>query len=135
MKPMALPAHVQRGHLAVAAAGCLALAVVGVVDPSRHALAPPCPLKLLTGLDCPLCGATRATHALLRADVRSAVDRNVLYVASLPVLMAVAAVWVTRGRPPAWTGHAAVPWVVVTLALTFAVLRNIPAAPFTFLHS
>ncbi|HVL65207.1 MAG TPA: DUF2752 domain-containing protein, partial [Actinomycetota bacterium] len=29
----------------------------------------PCPLKATTGIDCPLCGATRATFALLRGDV------------------------------------------------------------------
>jgi hypothetical protein len=123
--------HVEGRHLALAAAGCVALGVVGLVDPSRHALAPPCPLRSLTGLDCPLCGATRATHALLQGDVVRALDLNALYVLALPVLAVLVAWWAWTGRAAPVTERRAVRWAVVVLVVAFAVARNLP--PFTVL--
>ncbi len=131
MVTLSLPAHVHRGHVAAALAGGAALVVVGLVDPSRHTLGPPCPLKVLTGLDCPMCGATRATHQLLRGDVAAALDLNALYVALLPVLVALAAVWVLRGRRPAWSSRPWVTWGLAGLAVVFGVVRNLPFAPFS----
>lgn len=124
-------AHVEGRHLALAAAGCLALGAVGFVDPSRHALAPPCPLRAVTGLDCPLCGATRATHALLRGDLGRAVDLNVLYVAALPVVVAVVAWWAWTGRAPAVTQGRVARWGALAAVALFTVARNLP--PFTVL--
>lgn len=130
MLTLAVPAHLHRGHLAAAVAGGAALAVVGLVDPSRNTLAPPCPLKVLTGLDCPLCGATRATHQLLRGDVVAALDFNALYVALLPVLAALAGFWILRGRRPEWLRRRWVTWTLVAVAALFGVVRNLPFAPF-----
>lgn len=133
MSTLAVPAHLHRGHLAAAIAGGAALAVVGLVDPSRHTLGPPCPLKVLTGLDCPMCGATRATHQLLRGDVAAALDFNALYVALLPVVAALAVVWVLRGRRPEWLRRRWVTWALAAAAGVFAVVRNLPFAPFSVL--
>jgi hypothetical protein len=94
-----------------------------------------CPLKAMTGLDCPLCGATRATFSLLQGHVSTAVDHNALYVASLPVLATLGLLWVVfRWRPPAFD-QAWFRWVVVGVAVAFAVVRNLPMEPFTFLGS
>lgn len=131
MVTLSLPPHVHRGHVVAALAGGASLAVVGLVDPSRHTLGPPCPLKVLTGLDCPMCGATRATHQLIRGDVVAALDLNALYVALLPVLAALAAFWVLRGRRPAWSGRPWVTWALVASAVVFGVVRNLPFAPFS----
>ncbi len=125
-----VPTHVERRHLVLATAGCAALAVVGLVDPSRHALGPPCPLRALTGLDCPLCGATRATHALLRADLGTALDFNALYVVLLPVVAVVAAFWFVRGRPPGWTTGAGARRTLAAVGVAFLVVRNLPWEPF-----
>jgi hypothetical protein len=59
----------------------LLLAVAGPVD----RLPTVCPFRLLTGRDCPLCGLTRATHALARGHVRAALALNRLVFAWLGV--------------------------------------------------
>jgi hypothetical protein len=130
-----LPAHVERRHLAAAAFGCVALGVVAVVDPSETTLTPPCPLRALTGLDCPLCGATRATHALVRGDVLTALDFNALYVAALPVVLVVGLLWLMRGRLPDVTRRARTAWVLLSVGVAFAVLRNVPIEPVSILSS
>lgn len=116
-------------------AGCAALAVVGLVDPSARTLTPPCPLRSLTGLDCPLCGATRATHALLHGDVVRALDFNALYVGALPVVLALGLVWLVRGRLPAALRTARATWVLLSVGVAFTVARNLPFAPFEVLSS
>ena len=119
--------------MAAAAAGCAALAVVSVVDPSDRTLAPPCPLRALTGLDCPLCGATRATHALVRGDVATALDFNALYVLALPLVVLAVGWWLVRGRSPSVLHAAAARWGLLGVAVAFMVARNLPA--FTVLAS
>jgi hypothetical protein len=130
-----LPAHVERRHVAVALAGCAALAVVAFVDPSVTRLAPPCPMQALTGLDCPLCGATRATHALLRGDVVRALDHNAFFVVLLPVAVVMGVLWLVRGRAPARTRTPFVAWSLVTAAVLFAVARNVPVEALAVLGS
>ena len=76
----------------------------------------PCPLRAVTGLDCPFCGATRATFRLLRGDVVGALDLNALWVLALPVVIVLLAL-----RRP-------LPLPVVAVVLVgFGVLRNVPA--------
>ena len=125
--------HVERRHVALAAVGCAALAVVAVVDPSERTLAPPCPMRVLTGLDCPLCGATRATHALARGDLATALDFNALYVVALPLVVVAVTWWLLRGRVPELVQRASLRWAMVVTAVAFMVIRNLPA--FTVLAS
>ena len=119
--------------MAAAAPGCAALAVVSIMDPSERTLAPPCPMRALTGLDCPLCGATRATHALVRGDLLTALDFNALYVVTLPLVLLAIGWWIVRGRTPAALVPAAVRWAMLGVAVAFMVARNLPA--FTVLAS
>jgi hypothetical protein len=73
----------------------LALAAAGPTDDGRVL----CPWRLLTGLDCPFCGSTRAAAALAHGDVVAALDHNALFVlAVLPLALAAWAVWVTHAR-------------------------------------
>lgn len=109
---------------AVALAGTAALAVV---DPtSTHV--PLCPLKAVTGLDCPLCGGLRAVHALTRGDIGTALDHNVLVTVGLPFAVAFWAIWMAGALRH---GRRAVPLpralsvTLLVLLVGFAVLRNL----------
>jgi hypothetical protein len=124
-----------RGRLPAApvatACGLLAAtAYVAAVDPSDRTVLPPCPFRSLTGLWCPGCGLTRATHHLLHGDVLGALRYNAL----LPfVVMLITLLWVdwyarSTGqrsplllRLPRWA-----PAAGIAIALAFAVLRNLP---------
>ncbi len=111
-------------------AGCAASALI---DPREGPTV--CPFKAMTGLDCPACGATRALHFALRGDVVTAAGYNVLLVAVLPVLLVAVYLGLARAFGSPWRmprvslspRHVGLLLVVVTL---FAVLRNLPVAPF-----
>lgn len=122
------------GGLAVAG-----LAYVAVVDPNEPNLVPSCAFKALTGLDCPGCGGTRAVHALLHGDVASALNHNVLVVATI----AVAVVWLVWNRLAPRLGREpkrfslSPPWAIALFigVGAFWLLRNVPIAPFSWLGS
>jgi Protein of unknown function (DUF2752) len=113
--------------LVTGAAGAAALAYVGIVDPhNRDSLFPPCPFKLLTGWNCPVCGGLRMTHDLLHANLSAAVVDNIFLLAGIPALVA----WLfwrrSAGKPPV-TRATIVVVIVATIAWT--VVRNIPGFP------
>ena len=86
------PARVRDATLFV---GGLAFAVVlHVADPSEGTSFPVCPFYAATGLYCPGCGTLRCLHALLHADLRSAIDFNLMTVLLVPMLVAV---WLSVG--------------------------------------
>lgn len=119
-------------------AALAATAVVWRVDPNLGGY-PPCPLKVLTGLDCPGCGGLRCVHALAQGDIATAVDQNLFAVILLPLV----AVWlgitilrrvrgsadpVTLGLGP--IGIKVLWFTVIGFALVFTIVRNIPGVPF-----
>lgn len=90
-----------------------------------------CPTKLLTDLDCPLCGSLRAVNDLTHLDVGAALSSNLVLVLAVPAILffwgrRLLACW--RGgeamRPlaiPSWV------WVAGLVVLTvFTVVRNLP---------
>ena len=90
-----------------------------------------CPTKLLTDLDCPLCGSLRAVNDLTHLDVGAALSSNLVLVLAVPAILffwgrRLVACW--RGgeamRPlaiPSWM------WVAGLVVLTvFTVVRNLP---------
>lgn len=104
-----------------------ALAYVGLADPHRPgSLFPPCPFKLLTGLNCPACGGLRMTHDLLHGDLAGAVVDNVFLLIGLPAL-ALWVLWRIRQGQRAFTLPAIV--VVSVVAIAWTVLRNLPGFP------
>ena len=122
----------------------IAAGVVGAVCVASALIDPTggptlCPFKAMTGLDCPLCGATRAAHQLFRGNVIGALDFNAVFVLVAPVLIWLAVVVLRQGF-----GGAAprIPHVnrstIVTLVaavLVFTVVRNLGVAPFNWLSS
>lgn len=127
-----------RGHGALAftgftAAGIAAVAVLGVVSPEQPGHYPTCPFLALTGHWCPGCGALRAVHALAVGDPVTALDRNPLLVALLPLLALAWLGWALRvtGRPVGWRLHPTrVPvwavWGLFALISAFWGARNVP---------
>ena len=113
-------------------------AYVGLVDPSEGGAYPLCPSRVLFGIDCPACGGLRGTHDLLNGDIVGALDHNLLLPALLAVFGVAFALWLRPllGQPsrpvrlPRWALVAG-----ITVAVGFAVLRNLPVAGLEFLAS
>jgi uncharacterized protein DUF2752 len=63
-----------------------ALAVVYKFPPAENAFYPRCLFYEATHWLCPGCGSTRALHALLHLDVRSALHYNALFTLVAPVV-------------------------------------------------
>ncbi len=107
----------------VAAAGLL-FAIAAM-----NGLSIPCPIKALTGLDCPGCGNTRAVLSLLRLDIAASFSYNLLW----PLEFAyIAWACVVVARCYVKTGRAtyALPWlwIDVTVGATvvaWGVVRNV----------
>lgn len=57
-----------------------------IFDPTNAQLAPKCPFKLLTGLDCPACGNQRSLHSLLHGDILKAIMLNPFLYIALPFM-------------------------------------------------
>ncbi|MDE6397605.1 MAG: DUF2752 domain-containing protein, partial [Muribaculaceae bacterium] len=56
-------------------------------NPAECAWMPKCPSKLLTGYDCPACGAQRALHSCLHGDFVAAWHFNPFLFIALPYLL------------------------------------------------
>ena len=92
---------------------------------------PLCTFHVLTGLECPGCGATRATHELLHGRLLAALHYNALWVLSLPLAayLAISELRVLAGRRPLPGDLPRRTWFwlsAVTVAILFFVLRNLP---------
>jgi hypothetical protein len=103
------------------------LAYIGLVDPHNPgSVFPVCPFRLLTGWNCPGCGALRMIHDLLHGDLAAAINDNVLLLAGIPVLAGWILLRRRRGKSPLTiTAMAA----VVIAAVAWTVLRNLPGFP------
>jgi hypothetical protein len=100
-------------------------------DPHQSGAWGYCPFKLLTGLDCPGCGGLRAVNDLTHGQISAAAGSNLVFVASIPLLVGLWAWWLWRG----WTGSSRrIPRRVLrplaaaylVLLLAFTVIRNTP---------
>lgn len=115
--------------VAVAAGALAAVGLVATVDPEQPGHYPTCPFLSLTGQFCPGCGSLRAVHALTRGDLSTAVSRNVLAVAAIPLLVALWFGWAHRvvtGAAPRPFVRAGWLWALLAGVLAFWVLRNVP---------
>lgn len=123
MGPETTDAFLRRGAFAALMA---AIGVFRFVDPAEAAFLPPCLFHWATGLYCPGCGAGRALHALAQGDLASALAMNPLLVVALPLLLALI-LW------PRLAYHPRTPMLVFAVLIGFAVLRNLPLWPFSWL--
>jgi hypothetical protein len=113
-----------------AVAGCVYLAWQ---DPSQPGSAlPQCPTKLLTGLDCPLCGGLRCVRAVTTGNLGAAASDNLVLLLALPVLVLLWVRWLLAAAgapvPPLRVGRRTT-YALVGLAVGWTVVRNLPAWP------
>lgn len=110
---------------AVAAAGCVTVALADPNVPGRYPL---CPFLAVTGLWCPVCGSTRALHALLNGAPAQALGFNALFVLALPLLVYAYLSWLSPRLPRLRLSRTA-GWGMAVVGLAFGVLRNLPVGP------
>lgn len=128
-----------RSALLTGAGVAAATLLVHLYDPNQPGSYGFCPLRATTGLLCPLCGGTRAVHALTHGDAVLALGLNPVVVLLLPVGVLWWLAWVVRslrGRRTVFFERSGVFWTIVVAMVGFAVLRNLPAfhaylSPFT----
>ena len=117
--------------LAVTAAGIAA--TVFFFNPASHKFYPVCQFHRLTGLNCPGCGMTRALYALLHGDFSTALRDNALLVFGLTTA-AVRGIWCGARKYHGSAGGEFFPakllLPLLSVALVFTVLRNLPAFAF-----
>ncbi|MBE8722147.1 DUF2752 domain-containing protein [Sphingobacterium pedocola] len=101
------------------------------VNPVEHVLFPKCPVKHMTGLDCPGCGGQRALHHLLNGEFKQAFAQNQLLFFLTPYI----AVGFYLQMVPKPTlnelklrkflyGHRAIR-ILLTLIIAFTIIRNL----------
>ena len=98
---------------------------------------PTCVVKLFTGFDCPGCGGTRAAWYLLHGDVAAAARHHLPVVFATPFLAYMYVSWALgtitrRVSLPQLRVPMTVAMGFIGAWMTFAVLRNLPWAPFTW---
>ncbi|MGX7681935.1 DUF2752 domain-containing protein [Jatrophihabitans sp. DSM 45814] len=116
--------------LVTAGASLAALPVLYNVNPNTTHV-PLCPLHAFTGLNCPLCGATRATYALLHGDFLTALHDNGLYVLGIPFLLVLWWRWNADARSATPRGRLLprrLSQMLIVTVVVFGIVRNLPFA-------
>jgi Protein of unknown function (DUF2752) len=104
-----------------------ALGYIGLVDPHNpDSVFPVCPFRLLTGWNCPACGALRMTHDVLHGDLAAAINDNVLLLVGIPVVAGWILLRRRRGKSLLTMPAAA---TVMVAMLGWTVVRNLPGFP------
>ena len=100
---------------------------------------PPCLFKLATGLQCPGCGSARASYHLLHGNLLTAIDYNLLFTATLPLVVIEGVSRLFLNRKNAIQKLRVInyfsAWHIMVIVMTFWIVRNLPIYPFTLLSS
>ena len=103
-------------------------------DPHQRGSWGLCPLRALTGLDCPGCGGLRAVNDLTHGDLGAAASSNLFFVVSIPLIVALWTAWLWRSRQPSGSKRRPLPpgraKMLVSIYLgamvVFTIFRNTP---------
>lgn len=104
--------------------GLTALLLLDQVVPIR--LIPPCPLRFLTGLQCPGCGSGHAALAILQGDPLNAFLANPFMTILIPLVLIAAAHDFVRPRTavmprlPGWSIY-----LLAAAMVLFTIVRNL----------
>jgi len=118
---------------------CLALVVLllGIVvclclwfgHPSEYDWLPPCQFRVWTGLLCPGCGTSRATHYFLNGQFGMALQCQPLLISLLPIIALLAGkvcYEYLRKTTVTLPFEMQLYWLILIVVLLFFVFRNIP---------
>lgn len=112
-------------------------AILWLWNPAEKSLFPPCPFYKLTGLYCPGCGSIRGLHQILHLNFYRAIEYNVLMVAALPFVLYGLICQYLRYffdlKIPVLFVRAGYIWTLLGVVIIYAILRNIPIFPFSWL--
>ena len=115
--------------ITVTATALAAAAVYFFNNPEQSNLFPRCPIKMLTGYDCPSCGAQRAIHAALHGNIADAIRYNLFLVVAVPFfLLALAASLLKNRVGRAISLHILTPragFAYIVLYIIWWITRNI----------
>ena len=105
-----------------------------VFEPGKTGFFPLCPFRLVTGLNCPGCGTTRALHQILHGHFLTAFTLNPLLLIAIPFMLFAFlryTVIVMRGGVPRPNALPA-PYIyaIFFIVLSFWIFRNTPYYPF-----
>lgn len=102
--------------------------VLYTFPPAAYAFYPRCPFRMLTGLECPGCGTTRALHHLLHGRIDEAFRLNpMLFVLVAVALCALPSV--LRGRSPQFLMKPWFAWTSFAVLTGYWIVRNTPVYP------
>ena len=124
-----------RSRLLITASGSVGLVFLALNNPAETSWLPPCIFLKLTGFECPGCGSTRCLHEVLRGNLSTAMNLNVLSIIAMPWLLWRFGKWLV-GRSPT-TSQRDYRFIIGigVCVVVFGVLRNIDYAPFTYLSA
>ncbi len=104
-------------------------------DPAKGVGYPSCPFRMLTGLQCPGCGAARGLHQLLHGHPLAAFELNPLVMILLPFLgFGLLALTGSAARSESPRSSFIPPrygWMVLGVIVSFWIFRNTSLYPFT----
>ena len=119
----------QISSLAIAIVAAAGVWVLYTFPPAAYGFYPRCPFFLLTGLQCPGCGSTRALHQLLHGRIEEAFRFNpMLFLLIAVALCAVPSV--LRGRHPQFLLKPWFAWTAFFVLSGYWIVRNTPLWPF-----
>jgi hypothetical protein len=125
----------------VAVCGAAGVAYTLLADPTNidADARPTCVMKLLTGMDCPGCGGTRAAWYLLHGNIAAAARHHAPLVFATPFVLYMYVAWtlgivVKRKLLPQLRLPNTVLAGFLGAWIVFSVVRNLPWAPFTWLY-
>jgi hypothetical protein len=135
-----------RGPVLVAGLALATTGYIAVANPNQPGHFPLCPLKAVTGLDCPMCGGLRSVDALTHGDLVGALNQNLFAVLCYPVLIWLWLRWArlswqsadasckdsagaTSTVLPSWWNRY-LGYGILVVFLLFSVARDLPFIPF-----
>jgi hypothetical protein len=123
MEPMVLERRDLSG-LRLAGAGMLAVAVIRPMLPIE--VVPPCPLRAVLGIPCPMCGMTRSVTSIIHGNLGHALTMQPagFLVVALAVVLVLNWRMPSRIRIPIW-----VPVVLIGLMWTYNLWKYATGRP------